>query len=322
MKMGTVMAPVEQALHEVEALLYRQAEGFHRDLEAALHHLLQAGGKRIRPTVALLSGRLVDAEEDRLVTLAAALEMLHTATLVHDDLIDGALLRRGVPTLNAQWSPGATVLTGDFLFARAAKLISQTHCVPVIEMFAETLSIIVNGEIHQLFEGGRYTEKEAYYWRIYAKTASVFELATVGAGKLGRPTSEQAQALQRYGYAVGMAFQIMDDVLDFRGEAHRMGKPVGHDLRNGLITLPSLLYYLEYPEDPALQRLMAGERLSRKEVEELIQRIQESDALTQAADEAQRFVDEATEALRQAFPPQTEREALISLADYIVERDH
>ncbi len=320
--MGTVVAPVEQSLHEVEALLYRQAEGFHQDLEAALHHLLRAGGKRIRPTVALLSGRLVEAEEDRLITLAAALEMLHTATLVHDDLIDGALLRRGVPTLNAQWSPAATVLTGDFLFARAAKLISQTHCVPVIEMFAETLSIIVNGEIHQMFEGGRYTDKEAYYWRIYAKTASVFELATVGAGKLGDPTPEQAQALQRYGYAVGMAFQIMDDVLDFRGETQRMGKPVGHDLRNGLITLPSLLYYLEHPQDPALQRLMAGERLKQDEVEALIRRIQDSDALPQAVDEARRFVDEAVEALRGAFPPQPEREALISLADYIVERDH
>ncbi len=322
MNIGTVTAPVEQALQEVEALLYRQAEGFHHDLEAALHHLLQAGGKRIRPTVALLSGRLVQADEERLITLAAALEMLHTATLVHDDLIDGALLRRGVPTLNARWSPAATVLTGDFLFARAAHLITQTRSVPVIAMFAETLSIIVNGEIHQLFEGGHYTDVEAYYRRIYAKTASVFELATVAACHLGRPSPQQAQALRDYGYAVGMAFQIMDDVLDFRGDAERLGKPVGHDLRNGLMTLPSLLYYLEHPSDPLFQRLLAGERLPRKDMEELIHNIQRSTALERAQQEAHRFVEQAVHALEEAFPSQPEREALITLARYIVARDH
>lgn len=321
MSIGTVTAPVEQALQEVEALLYRQAEGFHPDLEAALHHLLQAGGKRIRPTVALLSGRLVRAEEDRLITFAAALEMLHTATLVHDDLIDGALLRRGVPTLNARWSPAATVLTGDFLFARAARLITQTRSVPVIQMFAETLSIIVNGEIHQLFEGGHYTDVDAYYQRIYAKTASVFELATVAACFLGHATKKQEQALRQYGYAVGMAFQIMDDVLDFQGNVDRMGKPVGHDLRNGLITLPSLLYYQEYPQDPLLRRLLDGERLPHQEMETLIGRIQASSALAQAREQARRFIQQAVHGLEQAFPPCPEREALVTLAHYIVDRD-
>ncbi len=320
MNIGTVVAPVEGALREAEDLLYRQAEGFHPDLKAALHHLLQAGGKRVRPSVALLSGSLVGADKDALVYLAAALEMLHTATLVHDDLIDGALLRRGVPTLNAQWSPAATVLTGDFLFARAARLAAQTQSVRVMERFAETLSVIVDGEIHQLFEGARYTDLDTYYWRIYAKTASLFELATTGAALLGHPSSEEADALQRYGYALGMAFQIVDDVLDFRGDERQVGKPVGRDLQNGIVTLPTLLYHLTRPEDPTLRGLLAGRRLSTEEVQALVERIRASGAVDRALEEARRFVRQAMEAL-EVFPPSPERDSLAYLARYVVERN-
>ncbi len=320
MSIGTVTAPVERALQAMEDLLYRQADGFHADLQAALHHLLQAGGKRMRPSVALLSGHLVDADEEALIYLAAALEMLHTATLVHDDLIDGALLRRGVPTLNAQWSPAATVLTGDFLFARAARLAALTRSVRVMERFAETLSTIVNGEIHQLFEGGGYTDRETYYWRIYAKTASLFELATTAAADLGHPSEEEARALQRYGYALGMAFQIVDDVLDFRGDQAQVGKPVGRDLQNGIVTLPALLYLMRHPEDETFQGLLQGRRLAREEVQALVARIQASGAVEEALEEARAFVEEALDAL-QVFSPSPEREALASLARYVVERD-
>ncbi len=157
----------------------RQANGYHPDLEAALMHLLSSGGKRVRPAITLLIGEILDADRERLITLAAAIELLHTATLVHDDLIDGAILRRGIATLNAQWSPAATVLTGDFIFAQAAGLAAETYSVPVIKLFAETLSTIVAGEITQLFAGRRLLNQSEYKQRIYSKTASLFVLAAV-----------------------------------------------------------------------------------------------------------------------------------------------
>ncbi len=127
------LAPVQDQIQRVEALMRSQADDQHPDVDAALQHLLSSGGKRVRPAVALLTGEMLGGNEDRLVTLAAAIELLHTATLVHDDLIDGALLRRGIATLNAQWSPAATVLTGDFIFARAARLAAETESVAVVK---------------------------------------------------------------------------------------------------------------------------------------------------------------------------------------------
>ncbi len=138
-------------MKQVEALMHCQGADCHFELRAALEHLLEAGGKRIRPTLGLLTGKMLGAPQDKLITLASSVELLHTATLVHDDLIDGALLRRGSATLNAQWSPPATVLTGDFIFARAAKLAAETDHLALMKLFAETLAIIVNGELTQLF---------------------------------------------------------------------------------------------------------------------------------------------------------------------------
>ena len=143
--------PVQDALQLVEQRMRSQADGYHPDLGVALEHLLDSGGKRVRPAVVLLMGGLLGASTERLVTLSAAIEMLHTATLVHDDLIDGSFMRRGSATLNARWSPAATVLTGDFIFSRAAKLAAETNSVAVMHLFAQTLSTIVNGEITQMF---------------------------------------------------------------------------------------------------------------------------------------------------------------------------
>ncbi len=142
---------VKPDLKEIEKLIRQQVEDSHADLGKALSHLLSAGGKRVRPTITILAGKCLGANYHQVITMAAALELLHTATLVHDDLIDGSLLRRGSPTLNSQWSAGATVLTGDFLFASAAKLASETNSNDVMKLFSNTLRTIVNGEISQMF---------------------------------------------------------------------------------------------------------------------------------------------------------------------------
>ena len=200
-----------------------------RPLSGAINVLLGAGGKRVRPALALLASKLYpNAERDKVVSLAAAIEMLHSATLVHDDVIDGSLLRRGNPTLNASWSQGATILAGDFIFARAAVFASETDNVRVMRVFSQTLMTICEGELRQLFDLRNWQQpKDAYYERIYGKTAALFATATEAAAVLGSAPEAEITALHDYGYNVGMAFQIMDDVLDFVGSCPDGGQASG-----------------------------------------------------------------------------------------------
>lgn len=311
--------PIQERLRQVDQTMLAQADQHHPDLGAALEHLLSSGGKRIRPAVALLSGSILGGEPDRLVILGAAIELLHTATLVHDDLIDGSILRRGITTLNAQWMPAATVLTGDFIFARAAKLAAETESIPVMKLFAETLATIVNGEITQLFSSRGLVSKEEYLQRIHAKTASMFELAAAAAALLSPVDGEMVQDFRNFGYDIGMAFQIVDDVLDFTGEQATVGKPVGSDLRQGLVTLPALYYFEENQTDPDLAWLGMGSRSSDDRLERLIDSICTSGAIEQSLQEASYYIDCGLEILRK-LPESEERMALEDLANYIVRR--
>lgn len=310
-----VRAPME----EVETRM-RMGSGQHNPaLDQAIEHLLSSGGKRIRPTVVLLSAAMLGADSNRAVTLAAAIEMLHTATLVHDDLIDGALLRRGTPTLNARWTPGATVLTGDYVFARAAYLAAQTGSLPVMQSFARTLMTIVNGEINQLFHTQTGDLRRDYKDRIYSKTASLFELATEGAALLADSDAETLEILRTIGYQIGVAFQIVDDVLDFVGNEGEVGKPVASDLRQGIITLPCLYYLEANPDDINVVNAVAGRRLDDRSLERLIADIRESEAISQSLEEARSFLDAGETALLR-LPDTPEREALRALARYVGER--
>ncbi|MDI6768301.1 MAG: polyprenyl synthetase family protein [Anaerolineales bacterium] len=316
----TFFTPVQEEMRQVEELMRIQADEHHPELRAALHQLLGAGGKRIRPTLGLLVGNMLGADHGKLITLAAAVELLHTATLVHDDLIDGALLRRGNPTLNARWTPAATVLTGDYVFARAAKLAAETDCLPLMRLFAETLAIIVNGELTQLFTSRGVASRENYEQRIYAKTASLFEMSSRAAAMISPVNEDTVKGMQNYGYQVGMAFQIVDDILDFTGEQSEVGKPVGSDLLQGLITLPTLHYIQNHPSDPDVIHLMDGKfNVERESMLRLVQSIRTSDAISQSLSEAGKYVDEALGALAD-MPVGIEKQALEDLARYIVDR--
>jgi geranylgeranyl pyrophosphate synthase len=312
-------APVMKGLQEVETLLRSQANGAHRELEAALEHLLASGGKRIRPTLGLLSGQMLGGPSDRLITLAAAVELLHTATLVHDDLIDGALLRRGNPTLNARWSPPATVLTGDYIFARAAKLAADTDHLPLMKLFAETLAIIVNGELTQLFTAPGLTSREMYYKRIYAKTASLIEMTTCAAAMISPVDGDVIESMRMYGYNLGMAFQIVDDVLDFTGDQGEVGKPVGSDLLQGLVTLPAIYYAEAHPDDPDVICLTNGCYSEHERMERLVQAVRKSPGVELSLKEAQGYIQKALEPL-DGMPDGLERQALHDLASYTVTR--
>lgn len=310
---------VQAELQQVEARMRGLEADHHPAVTYALDHLLVAGGKRLRPMVTMLAAGLLGAPQQPTIAVAAAIEMLHTATLVHDDLIDGALLRRGHSTLNAQWTPAATVLTGDYLFAHAASLAAQAGSVRVMEIFARALMIIVNGEVNQLFEGRNHVTRDGYFQRIYGKTAALFATAAEAPAILSGVDEAQISALRAYGQELGMAFQIMDDILDFTGEQAKLGKPVGSDLRQGLFTLPALYYIETNPNDPNIAALLNGHAGDNGLVDKVVESVRASDAIASAHQVAQAYIERAQTALS-ILPDNPFREALMTLADYAVSR--
>jgi geranylgeranyl pyrophosphate synthase len=310
---------VRPELYKVEERMRANPGKHHPSLDAAIEHLLSSGGKRIRPTLVLLAGGMLGADRDHLITLAASIEMLHTATLVHDDLIDGSLLRRGIPTLNAKWSPGATVLTGDYIFARAAHLAAAIGSQELMVIFARTLMTIVNGEISQLFGPRSDDTRQEYIDRIYAKTASLFEVATEGSAILCARSKATIASMKSFGYNIGIAFQIMDDVLDFIGDQDQIGKPVANDLRQGVITLPALCYLESNPNHGTLREMLLRGEMDNDELDHLIDEIRASSAIEKALDQAREFVA-AGEAQLDDMPASPERDALYDLAQYIANR--
>jgi geranylgeranyl pyrophosphate synthase len=322
-----LLEPLASDMERVESKL-REPVHLYPQLTPILHSLLDSGGKRLRPALALLAGSIFDAEQDRLVALAAAVEMLHTATLVHDDLVDGALMRRGSETLNSRWSTGATVLAGDYLFARAAALAAETRHVRVMTIFAQTLMVICSGELRQIFDRHYVppmhnqeaweTALQRYDERIYAKTASLFSAATEAAAVLGSANEDQVRALRDYGQLLGTGFQIIDDLLDFQGDEATMGKPVGSDLREGIVTLPVLYYLREHPDDQRIATVVNGVGDDAL-VAEVVAAIGASGALAQARERADSFVRRSQETLAD-LPEGEPRSRLAALAEYTVSR--
>ncbi|MBN2118892.1 MAG: polyprenyl synthetase family protein [Anaerolineales bacterium] len=319
--MMTVVDPLPARLGQVEALLAGRVDANRSPLEAGLARLIAAGGKRLRPRLALLSGSLFGAEPGPLLYLAAAVEMLHTASLVHDDLVDGAGLRRGVETLNARWSAAASVLVGDFAFTQAAQLALATRCLPAIDLFTESMRRMVDGELTQLARPHGISSRAEYFDWIRAKTAALFELAVGAPALLAESGGEITAAARDFGAALGMAFQVMDDVLDFTGETSSLGKPAGQDLCQGVLTLPALIHFEAHPADSGLRALVEREPLPAAELERLVAAIRRGEAVAGAVEEARGFVSRGLEALSR-LPEGPERLALAELAGSIIDRDN
>lgn len=326
---------VRPGLQLVEAKMKSFDSALFAPLANAFLDLIGSGGKRLRPALALMASGVNEAVTqtayERVIALAAAVEMLHTATLVHDDVIDGAMLRRGAPTLNATWNGGSTVLAGNYMFGAAALFSAQTQNLRVIRLFSDTLKIIVDGELRQLRDRYNYEqEKSAYYQRIYAKTASLFCAATEGAAILSGYSDQEVKRLRDYGYYFGMAFQIMDDVLDFTSDAATLGKPAGSDLLQGTLTLP-FFYYLRQHANPMAVIEQLEEQRTRADIEDvaiwqatvadLVADLQLTSAVTEARQEALNFLTQAKVAL-EPFPATPHKEAMMGLCDFVVQRNH
>lgn len=308
--------PVSGDIPLVGERLRDLAAGHHPLLGEALAYIFETSGKRIRPALILLSGKLGRYNRDRLVTLSASLEAVHTATLVHDDTIDEALTRRGLQTINAVWDSRVAILVGDFLFAQSAELAARLHSVRIMTLLSETVMAMSSGELRQYASTrDRVIDEADYFQRIAGKTASLFSMCCEGAAIVSEQSPEQIAALRAYGMNLGLAFQIADDVLDFTSDEQTLGKPAGSDLRQGTITLPAILLAQRLPASSPLRHGLEQGSM----VDAMVRAVQESDVLDVALRRAGEYAGHARDALT-LFPESEARDALEHLTEYVTAR--
>lgn len=319
MPLDSVYTSIQEEMLQVEEKLKQLAKVDLPGMTELLSHVLEGGGKRIRPALTLLAGKFYNYNPEHLLPMATALELLHTATLVHDDIIDNSPMRRGKPTVNRLWGDFAAVLLGDYLLATSAHLAASTENLRVMKLFAQALMTISGGEISETFTVFDFRRtREQYYQQIGGKTACLFSVAPEAGAILSGAPEEAVQALRSYGYNLGISFQIVDDILDFIGEEKAMGKPVGSDLLQGNLTLPAILFLEKYPEDNSVKEIFDS-RGAQGEPELVIERISQPSIIDECFGIAAHFCSQACLALGK-LPENAARQALIDLANYVVER--
>ena len=309
---------IRENLSLVEEKLLAEQPGQPRLISDAAVQLLQAGGKRIRAAISLLSAAHFDADLESSISLSAGIEMLHTATLVHDDIIDGSDHRRNKPTINASLDTKRSVLIGDYFFARAANLVADTNNLDIMKQFSATLMTILGGEVNQQMSRWQL-DRRSYFDRIYAKTGAMFVLAAKSAATLADAEKTHILAFEKFGHYTGIAFQIADDVLDYTSNPGQLGKPVGSDIREGIFTLPVLHFAKKFPNDPDLRMIIESQDGNHPAIEQLISKIQGSGAADQALDEAKNLASIGQQALGEV-PHSAYVESLTSLATRMIDR--
>jgi octaprenyl-diphosphate synthase len=318
-KVASLYAPVQRELEQVEAALDSIKQVDFPMLSEMLGQVLHGGGKKLRPALALLAGCFGEYRPHLLVPLATSIEVLHTAALVHDDVIDEAPTRRGRPTANSLFTNAPTVMLGDYLFAEAADRVTRTGSIEVIRVFSQTLMAMTRGELGQDMSAFDHSQTTAsYFQRIGGKTASLFSAATEGGAIISEAPEAWRRTLRDYGHNLGMAFQIVDDILDFTGDEEAMGKPIGSDLMQGTLTLPSLLLLERYPKDNPIERLFRN-RKRGEHLAQAIDMITKSDIIPDSYRIAREFGDRAAAAL-EPLPPAPARTSLAEITEYVLER--
>ena len=284
-------------------------------------YIITAGGKRLRPVLTLMSGRAMGYNEPYLHELAAMVEFIHTATLLHDDVVDESDMRRGRQTANAMFGNAASVLVGDFLYTRAFQMMVSSHNMRILEVMADATNIIAEGEVLQLLNIGDTSLTEAQYLQVIQyKTAKLFEAATRVGAIMAGATAEQEQALADYGMHLGTAFQIIDDVLDYSGDASEIGKSLGDDLAEGKVTLPLIYTMRQGSPEAATTVREALEAASRECFNDVMIAVKSCDALHYARQEAEKAALRAATALA-PLPESEYKTALIELAHLSVQRN-
>ncbi|WP_411953328.1 polyprenyl synthetase family protein [Alkalibacillus sp. S2W] len=319
MKLATAINYMNDDITEIENRMKQITGEEHSLISTASSHLLQAGGKRIRPIFVLLSSQFGEADHDQVRNVSVALELIHMASLVHDDVIDVASTRRGHETINAKWDNLTAMYTGDFLFARTLELVRGRNEIAIHQVLADTIYQVCVGEIEQIRD--KYTYDQSlfnYFRRIKRKTALLIATSTKLGAIAANCSDETIERLTLYGYYIGMSYQIIDDILDFTSTEKELGKPVGSDLLSGNLTLPTIL---------ACQNEMIAEQVqqffkdpnNQEYAEQAIQAIKKSDAIEDAFQYSQAYLRKALHQL-DALPDIKAKRTLQKVAGYLGKR--
>ncbi len=316
-----IFKDIEKDLQLVEEKLQQVVKHDNPILNKSSIHLLNAGGKRLRPAFALLAGRFYNYNIETVLPLAVALELIHMASLVHDDVVDAALIRRGIPTVKAKWGNRISMHAGDVLFGKSLQLIAQYESKPLVTKELSRVAIKMSeGEIQQISTA--YQSKQTikdYFYRIERKTALLIAVSgQLGAVVCGAP-KEIYLPLRRYGHKIGMAFQITDDILDMVADEKKLGKPIGGDLRQGIVTLPVIYALNHSAQKERLAKLVESRDKTDAEVNEAINIIIECGGIDYANRVVDRYINRAKDELKY-LPDIPSKKVLLTVADFVKHR--
>ncbi len=323
MDLNAIRQLADNDMQAVNQLIYKQLESDVALINQLGFYIINGGGKRLRPLLSVLAARAIDYKGEEHLKLAAIIEFIHTASLLHDDVVDESTLRRGRKTANALFGNSASVLVGDFLYTRSFQMMTELDSMKVLRVLADTTNILAEGEVLQLMNcNDPETTEENYMRVIYCKTAKLFEAATLLTGVIADVSQEQQTALGEYGKFLGTAFQLTDDLLDYTADADELGKNIGDDLAEGKPTLP-LIYAMAHGNDTA--KVLIKEAIEKgdgtKAIDEIVAALKESGALEYTKQKADQEADKAIAALA-PIPDSEYKTALISLAKISVQRNN
>jgi octaprenyl-diphosphate synthase len=317
-----VIQSIAGELKEIEAEMAKHMLSEIVMIPKVSRYLIASGGKRFRPMLLILCAKICGYQGPRVVPLARTMEFIHTATLLHDDVVDSAFVRRGIASANTVWGNGASVLVGDFLYCKSFSIIVQDGSLRVLEVISTTTTRMAEGEVMQLIKKGNpETREEDYFFVVTHKTAGLISAACQIGAILGGAGQERERALADFGLQLGIAFQLVDDALDYSADEEIFGKAIGKDLEEGKITLP-LIHALETSPADVQQRIAAVIRNPDRDPQDLafvMKVVQDSESVAYTTNRAEEFVVKARAALS-SFPPTPEKEALLTLADYTIRR--
>lgn len=322
--LAPILSLTATAMNAVNAVILDRMQSEIPLIPALAGHLISGGGKRMRPMLTLAGAELIGYQGTRHHKLAAAVEFIHTATLLHDDVVDGSDMRRGKAAANIIFGNPATVLVGDFLFTRSFELMVEDGSLKVLKILSNASSVISEGEVDQLTAQRQIeTSEERYLSIISSKTAALFAAASRIAAVVAERSEAEEQALDDYGRNLGIAFQLVDDALDYEADAAEMGKDRGDDFREGKMTLPVILAYARGTEEERLfwRAAIAGHRVSDADLAHAVELIKRHDAVNATRERARHFAERAIDALS-IFPATKAREAMVEAAQFAVSRGY
>lgn len=315
-----IYSPIMEDLEQVEKKLCEVVDASPEEIRVLLRYALQDKGKRLRPAITLLASRLHPCDQENPVLMATAIELLHLATLIHDDTVDESEIRRGRLTVSKRWGGEIAVLLGDYVFGVSAVYVCDTRNVRAIRAFAETIRQLSHGQLLEYLRSFKYQQaRDDYHIRISYKTASLFRTAGEAGAILAGTREEWIRAMAQYGHNLGMAFQVVDDILDYEGNPEQVGKPVGNDLLHGIVTLPALMLMERSAHDNPIASLFRHQPPKTEQLSAIVETIRSQGILEECYQVAQDYCDRASESLR-TLPESPTVDSLLALTRYVLER--